>query len=58
MILTQTFTNSRVVKKNTRKLITKEIKADNVWFLPLQFSVTIPTFALSGMEINTLLVGC
>ncbi len=27
---------------------------DNVWFIPLQFSVTIPLYALSGLEINTL----
>ncbi len=27
---------------------------DKVWFVPLQFSVTIPIYALSGLEINTL----
>jgi hypothetical protein len=27
---------------------------DNVWFILLQSSVTIPAYALSGLEINTL----
>jgi hypothetical protein len=27
---------------------------DNVWFIPLQTSITIPVYALSRLEINTL----
>ena len=52
---TRPITNSGVAKEITRKLIIKEIKEikmDNVWFIPLQFSVTIPIYALSGLEIN------
>jgi len=41
-----------VAKEITRKLIIKEVNMDNVWFIPLQFSVTIPISALSGLEIN------
>jgi len=41
-----------VAKEITRKLIIKEVNMDNVWFIPLQFSVTIPIYALSGLEIN------
>ncbi len=43
-----------MAKENTRKLIIKERKMDNVWFIPPHFSVTIPIYALSGLEINTL----
>ena len=43
-----------MAKEITRKLIIKERKMDNVWFIPLQFSVTIPIYALSGLKINTL----
>jgi len=42
-----------VAKEITRKLIIKERKMDKVWFVPLQFSVTIPIYALSGLEIKT-----
>jgi hypothetical protein len=42
-----------VTKETTRKLIIKERKMDNVWFIPLQTSVTIPKYTLSDLEINT-----
>jgi hypothetical protein len=43
-----------VAKEITRRLIIKERKMDSVWFIPLQFSVSTPQYALSGLEINTL----
>jgi len=45
-------TNSRLTKEITRKLIIKEIKMDNVWFIPLQSSVTIHEHALSDLKTN------
>jgi hypothetical protein len=41
-----------VAKEITRRLIIKERKMDSVWFIPLQFSVSTPQYALSGLEIN------
>ncbi len=43
-----------MAKEITRRLIIKERKMDCVWFIPLQFSVSTPQYALSGLEINTL----